>query len=391
MIRYLIYIGLAVTPFLTIQGYDSRYPKEVFALGIALLIALYGFSRGLKPFQNKWILLFIFWVGISSIFLPKFEGLNLYGGGNVDGLWSFKSMFYLLTYVLMAWVISSVRFSDNVIWIMVKIMAFSGCLMAVYAILQALGIDPLFHVRDLRKLTGQGLPPSANITGTLGQPTILAAFLVMCLPMALCVGKTWIFLTILTAIIISKSSMAFVALIGAYIYFVFPYRSKRQTFAFTIFVLFGWLAVNNGWVSDSGRFLMWEQVLQDMRANPITLLTGFGFGSFGYIFSALMHPTGIFWLQMHNEYLEVLWGCGAIGLFFIVKAIDWVLQRSQFVINEDKILYLMMSLVAICLCACGNFVWHLGVFQFYTAVMVGIVFQKIRTLTINKEISNAIC
>lgn len=376
MLKYLLYIALAVTPFITIQGMDSRYPKEVFALGVALLIFLYMVSREtLKKFDNKWVLLFIGWSILSAFFAPKWLGLNLYNGGNVDGLWNYKALLQIVIYFLALWAISSANFSHKTLDIMINIIAHSGVIMVFYVFLQAIGIDPLYKVSLLEATT---YTPSYKLTGTLGHPTIVSAFILMCIPMAIYLRKYWMVALMVIALLMTKSVVAIVALVGSIIYFVLCKNLFKLTVVNIVIFVIIILGLYYEILGNSGRFAVWTMAFNDMKSNPITFLTGFGIGSFSYIFTPLMHSSYTYWAQLHNEYFEIIWGVGLVGLFFAIKSGIWLFDKIQTLLEDRTIRCLMTSIVAVCFISLGNFVLHLGVFHIYMVIILGVLMQKIR-------------
>jgi len=73
MIHWLIYLGLAVTPFIFAPGRvdPAREPKMAWAVILALLIGLYATYKGkLIRFKNKYIVALVFYVLLLGI-LPS--------------------------------------------------------------------------------------------------------------------------------------------------------------------------------------------------------------------------------------------------------------------------------------------------------------------------------
>lgn len=497
MIRYLVYAGLAVTPYLTIKGYDSRYPKELFALGIALFIALLGFYRDSRSNgMNKWPLLFIAWAFVATTQAPHIKGLHLSYGGNMDGLWNYHGLFMLMVY-LSAWhALLNVCIKERVIDRFFKIMAYSGALMAIYMMLQGfLGIDPMFHVPHIKNsvtetksvllysyeseknmLNMQGasvehrqqalqrmfsrvyeelakipsfnggaevkgqlsqlcrrlletgnieedavsrlrksafsdasprlyeaafsalvmptvpsfasqessIPqeitatPGYKFIGTLGHPTIVAAYILMCLPAAFYLRKRLLSVVMILAIFVTQSDMAIFAFFMTMIFNLLCWNKKILFLVFAMVALAVWAALENSMIHDSGRFAMWAQAYGDMKANPATFLWGFGLGSFAYIFPIAHDAPGAAWFQMHNEYLEVGRGIGLVGMCLMVRCVLQPFIESMAFVRFPQIRALLMSYFSICVCSAGTFLWHLGVFQIYTIIIVGLLMQQVR-------------
>lgn len=378
MVKYLVYIGLAVCPFLTLQGHDQRLIKGNFALGLCLIMALFCFLfKGFKRSANPWLPLFIAWSMVSTFFVPVF----IFNHNPVDALWNFRPLFCMMVFFLSVMAVADTNWSDKAINRVFKIIAYSGMLMAFLVILQGFfGIDPLFHVKSLDK---DAMAPSPNMAGTLGHPTFVGAFMVLCIGFAWHLRKWLAVAMMIVALVACKSAVPLCAL-GCVAALYWAYGSRTKTWiAMGALVLCGIVAWHFNIIHDSGRFLLWQTILSDMIANPHTFMTGFGIGSFQYIYP-IMHPSISHdpWLQAHNEYLEVLWGTGIPGIFLMYKGLAWPMQKAWH--NKDaQLRILFCAWIAICLCAIGNFVWHLGVFCLYSAVIYGCMSNKVQRKFIN--------
>ena len=128
----------------------------------------------------------------------------------------------------------------------------------------------------------------------------------------------------------------------------------------------------------NGRLEVWRQILQDIFTGQIQGvsahigMTGAGLGNFGTVFTAL-HSSP--WTTAHNEYLQVLWTCGVIGLFiFLMIHVD-IAKVAWLTSRYPGAPAVFLSLLMLAVCAMGTFVWNLGVYQFYTVVLVGLLYQ----------------
>ena len=63
---------------------------------------------------------------------------------------------------------------------------------------------------------------------------------------------------------------------------------------------------NPDFLNSNGRIGIWKQVFSDIKEGKI-ILTGAGIGGFKYMF-AMRHKNS--WFHAHNEYIQLLWGCG---------------------------------------------------------------------------------
>jgi hypothetical protein len=376
MIKYLIYIGLAVTPFITIKGMDSRLPKEYFALGVAATIALLAVSNGsLKSLQNKWLVAFVLWCIFITPFAQKWIGLSLYGGGNVDGLWNYKVLLYSTIYLVALVAISSIKNVSRIIPSVMNVMFYSGFVMSLYVILQSIGIDPLFKISTYEATK---YIPSNKLAGTLGHPSIVAMFILVCIPAAIFLKKRYSLLLMISSLLLTKSMISIGALALSTMFLFF---FDKRHWLIVVFLFFVFLStIFQGFIISeaSGRYDVWLTALNDIKQNPITILTGFGIGGFSFIFQPLMHGNMEYWASLHNEYLQVLWGVGIVGLFLLIRSIYWVFKNSFNIANDFSVRCLATSFFAICICAAGNFIWQHGTFCIYSIIIVGILCSLIR-------------
>lgn len=380
MIRFLLYIGLAVTPFLVLRGFDTGYPKNIFALGVAVSIAGYALLRGrLFHIPSKLILLLSGWLIVSTFICPKWSGLNLMYGGNVDGLWNFKALFLVMAYLIAGMAILSVQWTDDNIRRLLMIVSYSGFLMSLYVFFQAIGIDPMFHVKHLHS---SSLADSPNIVGTLGHPGTLGIFLLLCLIPSIALKKNYIIGCLLIAIFLTHSHIVWGATILSLLFFVSAGNNKLFILLSMLTVLAVFCISQLHGLQDSGRFNVWMQIINDMLEHPNTLFTGFGIGSFSYVFSPIIHQQGPYWAQAHNEYLEMFWGAGIIGVVMLLIVIFNQFKQSWGMVHNISIRTLLTMFFAICVCAAGNFVWHLGVFQLYSIVIIGILISRKKEMEI---------
>lgn len=376
MLKYLIYIGLAFTPFVVIKGMDSRLPKEYFALVVAAIIAFLAVSKGsLKSVQNKWLIAFVLWCIFITPFTQKWLGLNLYDGGNVDGLWNYKPLLYLVVYFLAFIAISSYSNVSKIIPNVMKVMFYSGFVMSLYVLLQSVGIDPLFKISSVEATVHT---PSYKLAGTLGHPTIVASFILMCLPAAIYLQKKYSLFIMVLALILTKSMVS----IGAFALstaFLMSFGDKYRLILFAaLFALLALIFHKLIIAESSGRYDVWITALNDIKQNPTTLLTGFGIGAFAFIFQPLMHSKIPYWASLHNEYLQVLWSVGIVGLFLMIRSIYWFFKNSWNISDNFSVRCLATSFFSICVCALGNFTWQLGTFCIYSIIIVGIISSLIR-------------
>jgi O-antigen ligase len=134
---------------------------------------------------------------------------------------------------------------------------------------------------------------------------------------------------------------------------------------------------------------MWKTVLSDMLQTPVQgykgldfSLFGHGLGSFSYLSSTMNTGSSTVFASAHNEYLEIFYCCGIIGLavflagifYLTVNAFSRWMEYADY--RKPLTASLLCSLLIICLCAGGIFVWHLGAHCYYSIVIAGLLSNK---------------
>jgi O-antigen ligase len=377
----LLCLGLALIPFAVWPGLDTREPKMALVLVFALALSLVGFYQGkIKPVRNKWLLFLMGFLLVNILFCPKpivpFQGIM------VQAFWVWKPLAHLLIFFLMYIALSSLEFTDTQRDKILKVMAWVGLIMSIYCILQFFKLDQFYNLQNWSQ---DKFPPSARVGGTLGQPTLLAPFLAMIIPICLYLKKYWFAGIIGIALLLTKSQVAIGALIISLI-FLQTLENKKTAIRISILsLIFLFLGVTayfqnpkiKSFVVDSGRFTQWTQIAKDINSPVIPTLkqtypyTGKGLGSFKYIYHIKNNNT---WHEAHNDYLEILYNTGLIGLFLFLMAL-WTAIKGK-IDRERK--YLLASFVCIAVCAGATFCFQLGVYIFYTIVILALLNQGVR-------------
>jgi hypothetical protein len=353
------------------------------ALVFSLALSLWVFFNGeIKPFKNKWILIFIGYLMVNIYFSPKINIMIF--DNNVGNIWVWHSISHILIFAMALISISSIDFDAKTIKLIFNIMTWCGLVMAVYCILQALCIEQFFA------LMGTGIHQLAydrQICGTLGHQTIVSPFMAMIIPIAIYSRKYWQAIVIAIAVIITMSQVAIGAMVIS-LMFYFGVKGKRNLIAMItlgLIIISGYAFYKPliSTIDDHGRFIAWKILVKDMTAPSEQLkypITGVGIGSFAYTFH-IRHPHDKGY-QAHNEYLEVFWNTGLVGLFIFISGIFYIWKQNfslKDILNKKINKYrmtLLASFLCISLCALGTFVWHLGAHIFYTLVIIGLLMNK---------------
>lgn len=392
VIQYLVYAGLALLPFAIVQGYDARETKDLIALVFAGAIALYGLHAGiLRKIDNKFIFLVLLFMILSASQAPS-SGLavglkhnNIFiieGRQDIDSMWNFRPMFYALVYALMVVVIASVKIESFEPYF--SIIAWAGTLSAILAVLQKFGYNQYWHVRLIGEV---GFVRHAEMTGFIGQPTLLAAFVVITSGAALYLRQYWMFFMMALAVGLTESAFGVAGIISVAILWSCRYTRAQFIIGLGLICIGFFVGYHYLQPTDHGRFDVWKQIFVDLK-KPVPgigeqfAFTGYGPGAFHYAFPIMHHSP---WAQAHNEYLEFLFNTGAIGFILFILSI-WCFVNACFksLFNND-IKFLLIMFVSSCIVALGTFIWQTPWGIFYTATFIGLAYNKIRSLN-NVEI-----
>lgn len=383
--KWLVKCGLIVTPFLVIPGTDIRDIKldiaGIVALGIGLS-AIYEY--GIKPYRNKWLMLFV-WVTCSSYFLAPHAPVEMFGI-DVTLFWIYKPMYYFLVFGLMLFAISSIKLDEISFSRILHIMTWCGFVTAIYIILQFFKLDQVF--------TTCTDGTYGHMAGFVGNPTHVSPFIAMIIPICLYLRRRTMAITGIVAVLMTRSEVALVAMIISLMFYV-AMKSKRAFFttcatvALICIIVAGMASfgvLRRDMVTDHERFEMWGKILTDTKtpqktgSNQIYPLTGLGMGTFKYVFP-FQHKNGF--QQAHNDYLELLYNAGIIGLGLFLAGIALFFKKNfniKGIFNKEERsrfyslkVALFASLVCVCVSAGGTFIWQIGTTIYYSILIMGLI------------------
>lgn len=252
----------------------------------------------------------------------------------------------------------------------------SMALLVVYGVLQRLNLDQFQSLREWQiDVAALQRPPVLHpeardiVGGTVGNASIFACWLAMCLP--LWMTWTWRYraVVVVTALGLIFMSGSLVAVVGALLalwWMAYRLRTRRWWWIASIVLYAGFLASawillqrNGAYFNSSGRLQAWPAFLAFWReAAPIT---GAGLGSVWAV-AYTWPPEHVLyqWRHVHNEYLQVLVELGVIGAMLFVPVLVDLWWRWQQLPYEAKTLYGGILGVA-GVAAVGQFIWHLAV------------------------------
>ena len=402
MIIPLLYTGILLTPFLVWPGYDSRYPKEILGLGLALSIALSALSKGeFKPFKNHWILIFLLFSYLCILTAPMFnEFLLTYHHGNkieimanrpIANIWMFKASYYFILYGIMMMAVASLELNPRQIDRILTVITLCGFLMAVYIFIQALNIDPLFQKISKARNPDIGALDKPLIGGFMGQATLVATYISMLIPLALFLRRyVWVVCMVM-AVAITGSKGAYLAVFaGALAYFFGSGRKYNASIAIVLIaaaLCAATFLINRYKIYDkkslahyvigesSGRIPEWIIMAKDFR-EPFEgrkrALLGFGPGSLHYSHSVRNNSR---FLQSHNDPFEFLINFGIAGFSIFLLSVASLLKISRWR-TVERSRALLLCLLTLSITSLFTFSFQLAPNIFYASVMVGLLHNR---------------
>jgi hypothetical protein len=404
MVKNILNLGLVCVPLVIWKGMDLRTPKEIVGFGIALTIGLVSMYYGsLKRFKNYWLLVFVGFMFVSMLYSPNFKCFlltyvehdinraTLLPEINMSGFWAFKTFGFALVYLLMTISVASIEFEYQDLRRTLYFMAGTGLFMALYIFVQHFGLDQFFSLVTIDPQVKHMTKPLLG--GFIGQPTIVSPFIAMIVPVALYLKRYVWAVCMVVAVCLTLSEVAIGAMVlGVLLYLCISGRKnfKAVGISVVILMLIGGLFITHKYKDksaidfvkfrSSGRIGEWEKIYTDFKNPPLKeinkkfTVTGFGPGSFRYAYS--MRNKSM-WRQAHNEFLEVLYNFGLIGLALYLLAV-WNMLRSLYMTSfvDEFHLSLIGSFAIIFICSFATFPFHIAPTMFYTAVIVGILHNE---------------
>ena len=367
--------ALWITPFVMWQGQDFREIKLSFCLLACLSITLIALYEGqFKPVRNKYALFFIGFLWLSTMLAPS-PGIKVIGM-DIGIYWAYKCLIYIFAAFTAICAIASHPFTKDEIQSILKTICLVGVVMGVYTIIQSFGIEQFF------KSNGQH-HEQWNIVGTLGHCNFVGSFLAMIVPIAIVLKRYKSALLIFIAVCVAQSLVAIGAMTLSL--FVLIYLKNKKTLLPILLIIASLATIliciqpyYSNIISDSGRFEHIPKIANQVLYKGFVTgeegrfpFTGLGLGSFYYTYH-VVHNNSFY--QAHNEYLELLYNCGLIGLGLFLLSI-WQMLKDNW--NKGWLKNCVIaSFICIAINAGGLFVWQLGSHILFSVVIVGLLNNK---------------
>lgn len=421
MLYTLLSVFLIVIPIFCWNGWgDSiRYPKE--NLSIIAMMSIIGVSfyfYKFRPFRNKWFIFFWIWCFLLTIFnsylIPIYLQKIIIDMPST--MIAYKELFYITLVFITVFCIASVEpkerktvnlrlFEINFKEILdfhaiAKVIAIIVIFLSVYAYIQALGLDELFRAADpstgFVAKTPLTLNPilkinvgdiSRRTVATLGNPSILAIFMAICVPLCLYLRSKLgylAFLMTLIVILLTKSCMATIGLIaGVFVYLLFNHKKillMLLVLSISIVLYFNqsqYIHKSRNFINPTGRIEVHKEAWKMIIEKP-TL--GYGLGSFEYIIGGnpeiIQKLDNNMWRELHDEFGQIWFTTGLVGLILFMGLILSITRSFIKNITEESSA-LFASLSSFLVISLGYFTMRVAPISFYGVIFLGLLLNKI--------------
>ena len=402
MFTKIVAFSIALVPFFCWVGWDDgiRTPKEIASVISLGVIIVAGFSLfSIKKAFNRWFYYFLGW-GLVTLLLSSYN-IPVYTKTGIIGLPStliaYKSLLYAFLAVLS---IQAIYSSDINFKLIAKTVAIVCIVMCSYCILQLVGLDEWFRTADpgtgwvgasiWDNLINNRIDPndfghySRRVVGTLGNPSILAIFLSLCIPICLSLKNKLGYVATGLSLLIIGITLSLTAYIVVILSLLFILFFKNQRLAVIVSILLVLLSVYvirlpkiQFMFNPTGRIEMLKESFNLMNKKAIT---GYGLGSFEYLVgmnpevASRLHNQN--WREMHCEYGQLWFEVGLIGLGLILMGLFTLFKSFLRNIQEDSI-YLMASFVALLFICITYFPMRISPLSLYGIVILGLLTNKI--------------
>lgn len=359
IIEKVIIIALSISPLFIINWlHNTSFPirAEYLLYFQSITMLFLALSQ-----PNRWVMMFFVWTLISFY------------------LFGFKGNFYLsIIFIGQLWLYilyQAVKSPEKIL----KAIAISSLIVIGSMIAQIIGVLPLtigsFTIgipMDAWGNTTNSLSLAySGVSGLIGQPNITGAYLAICLPIFL-VYYRWALGLVIVALVMTKCNGAMIAgMAGIAFYYLFTAKAKQTVLVISLVLI---LAVGFCFIDKpdySSRLIIAKEVICKQMTGW-SILTGHGLGSFSRAkINVSKSGNATSWMaQAHNEYIQVYFELGLIGLAIILGFIGSLIIRfTKTFIRTNTVMIISSSLVSLIILSSLSFNFHHAL-----TAMVGLVF-----------------
>lgn len=352
------------------DGSTARYAVDFVCVAIGLLIL---FQNGWSKLPTRSMGLLLLAILISHFHAPDLHFDSTFMPKDT-AIYDYKPLFEIFIFFMFFMGVYSSPITKESLRLLRLTFIWIPTVYAAFMILQRIGLDQFYTLT--RDLDYCHLSRNPEVGGFICQPVFAAALLAILMPFVIRYGKIWqVILCSIAILSTGNRSALFVITICSFYTSQYRWVAKALIFGYLIYLITGIFSqmfpdiIHCKFFLEE-RFIVWKQVISDFTLpafpgiNKAYILTGTGIGSFPVIFP-FYHHSG--YLQAHNEFLEGLRCLGIIGaglLLFCLKNIP----------RENKVL--TTSILASCLLACTNAIWHVPQLAFITVLLIGLAYNK---------------
>ena len=419
MIYPVIGFFLFVVPFIVNRTWADgvRAPKEFLSiLGFVSIISVIISNYRLKPFKHKFLLFFWLWCIFTTV-LSDYKVPFLFPGAAIEissNMLAWKEFFYISIVIFTVYCLSSfipngpkqltlgnftINYSDlsfeQSFRIIAKITAYAVVLMSIYAVIQIIGFDEWFRAYDpstgwlaahpLSKNPQQTGALCRRVVGTVGNPSILAIWMALCLPLCLYLRSKLGYIASFLSLIIIGVTISATAIVGAILgIFIYLFFNFKKTFLCVLIILIpiAFAFSSNVWdkaehlFDPTGRIEIHKETFKILE-NKAT--TGFGLGTFEYLvggnLSTISKLKNQNWKELHDEYGQLWWSVGLVGLMLFLGFIFTSIRHFFKNINPES-MALFASLSVFMVMSLSYFTMRIAPISFYGVILLGLFLQQ---------------
>lgn len=343
--------GLPFSPFLFRPHLDIWHAQTLWVhIGIISLLGLWLWDGAAKLSPAKPLAAWAAWTGLTVLmaWTQLMIKSKLYPLPMAMGLLHVLGIILLITIATSTWTPATISMLS-------KVIAISGVIVLGYCLLQLGNMDEFFASKDESVRTDA-------LVGTIGNPTHLAAYLSMLLPVLWSQpGKRWWAAGSLCLLILllCKSTTGLVAAMASTL--IVLYFQDQRLWKITLLIsIFGFifLLLNRADILNAhGRWEAWQAFWAYFENKPIT---GNGLGFVMAASGAIKEGSPIFqWRHVHNELFQLAIEQGIIGLGIILWGLWDCVKRIPRAVGTREGLMCVGVFAAFSITCLFNFSAHL--------------------------------
>lgn len=293
--------GLPFAPFLNHQ-LDLWHAHSAWVHLVLMVLVLYATTQPHRPMPRPlnwwmlWVTVLSWWLWQASITTSKTYPFAL--------LASWTHLFTIWLFVL-----ASMIWDEPLVHSLIRAIRWSGLIMLAYGVLQLANLDQFFD-------SGKGRDV---LVGTIGNPSHLAAYFSILLPLYLLGGKRWSPASLVTiGLILCTKSMTGQLAMAAVLLWWSLFQPRWVT---GLLLAIGGLGLAYLWfhregLNTWGRWEAWTIFWNFIKQKSIL---GYGPGFTMQLSQTITERGPIFqWRHCHNEFLQVWLEQGIVGLGLVI-------------------------------------------------------------------------